>query len=88
MGDVYHRKLLGSPSLIVPSQYAVLVEAGGQQGEGEGAKLDTVPTVEFILELHPAGKKGNTSINHWDHFDNVLLVSDSGPYRSTVILPV
>lgn len=65
-----------------------MVEAGGQQGEGEGAKLDTVPIVEFILELHPVGKKRNISINHWDYFDNVLPVSDSGSLWSTVILPV
>lgn len=42
-----------SPSLPTSSQNAIVVEAGGQQGEGEGAELDAGPTVEFVLELHP-----------------------------------
>lgn len=33
-----------------------MLQAGGQEREGKGAKLDTSPTVEFILELHPEEK--------------------------------
>lgn len=30
-----------------------MFEAGGQEGEGKRAELDSSPTVEFILKLHP-----------------------------------
>lgn len=46
-----------SPNLPASSQNTVVVEAGGQEGEGEGAELDAIPTVEFILELHPEDKE-------------------------------
>jgi len=32
-----------------------VLEAGRQEREGEGAKLDSSPTVELVLKLHPAG---------------------------------
>lgn len=45
------------PVCRLPSQNTIVVEAGGQQGEGEGAKLDAGPAVELILKLHPGNRE-------------------------------
>lgn len=37
-----------------------MLKAGGKEREGEGAKLSPIPTVEFILKLHPDEKKQNS----------------------------
>lgn len=54
---VYQLTVLNKSCLIVLSQYTIRFQAGGQEREGKGTKLDPIPTVEFILKLHPEEKK-------------------------------
>lgn len=64
--------------LTAPSQNIVVVKAGGQQGEGEGAELDAIPTVEFILKLHPENKrKKKKNVNkRWGRVRQQLLTCE------------
>lgn len=59
---VYHITVLNNSRLIVPSQYTIRLQAGGQEREGKWVKLDPVPTVKFILKLHPEEKNKNKTM--------------------------
>lgn len=48
---------------IVPSQYTIILQAGGKKRERKGTKFDPVPTVEFILKLHPEEKNKNKTMS-------------------------
>lgn len=56
MLTVHHLTVLNNSHLMVPSQYTIRLQAGGQERKGKWVKLDPVPTVKFILKLHPEEK--------------------------------